>query len=86
MARQREWRKTICSGALAVARSIQDLGGDIGERDLAGEDAEFSAGSRHAIDSATGFVLTDGEAALQVNGVHPLGAVVAHAGDRKSVV
>lgn len=64
----------------AAADGLEYLIGNIVERNSAREDAEFVAGSWHAIDGTGRFVLADGQSALMEDGGHSLGTVATHAG------
>ena len=53
-------RQAIWSRTPAVTGSVQDLCGNLGKRDNTGEDAQLSAGARHAVNGASGFILANG--------------------------
>lgn len=65
-------------------RSLQDLRGNVGQRNGANEDTELGASARHAVDRARGLVLADGETALAINGSHAFGSVGTHSGQNDS--
>src|SRR5579871_4580858 len=69
---------------LAPTRSQNDLGWNLGQRHDAVEDAEFEAGSGHPVNRTTGFILTDGEAALMIDGADSFCAVRTHPGQDDS--
>lgn len=50
----------------------------MGKRNDACEHAQVGAGSRHSVDGASRFVLTDGEATPSMNGIHSFCTVRAH--------
>jgi hypothetical protein len=54
------------------------------ERYDAAEDSQLRAGSRHAIDSASRFILPYRESTLAVDGLHPFRTVASHSGQDDS--
>ena len=66
------------SRALALARSLQNLCGDVGERYHAPQNTQLGAGARHAINGAGGFVLADGQTSTAINVAHSFRAIRTH--------
>jgi len=71
-----ETEGSLCTPA--VVSSVKDQGGDLGKRNDASEHAQVGAGSRHSIDGASRFVLTDRESTAAMNGMHSFCTVRAH--------
>src|SRR3984893_16785257 len=59
-------------------RSLQELSRRLRKRDASGKDAPLNAGAGHAVNGATGFILTNGEAALGVDSFHSFRSVGTH--------
>ncbi len=59
--------KSAGSSVPSVAGSLEDLIGDLGERNQPVQNSQFRADAGHAIDGTSGLVLANGQAALPID-------------------